>query len=82
MLLGITFTKFVLLKNSQELYLFNKVALELNISGRFVRKRHGDDVGHSLYLMDDSINIREVFPVFYPDPPVSHHLAELLLDLV
>lgn len=82
MLLGITFTKFVLLKNTTELYLFNKVAPELNISGRFVRKRHGDNVGQSLYLMDDGINIREVFPVFYPDSSVSHHLAELLLDLV
>lgn len=64
------------------LYLFNKVAAELNISGHFVRNRHGDDVAHPLDLMDDSVNKGEILPVFYPDSPVSNHLAELLLDLV
>lgn len=82
MLLGMKLDKFFLLKNTEELYLFKKVAAELNISGRFVRNRHGDDVAHSLYLVDDSINIRKVFPVFYRDLSVSHNLAELLLDLV
>lgn len=47
-----------------------------------MRDSHRGNISQSLYLMDDSINIWEVFPVFYPDAPASHHLAELLLDLV
>lgn len=60
--------------------LFDEVSLEVGVSAGSVRKTQGNDVGHSLRLMDDSFHIRQVFPVLYPHLAVSHHPVELLLD--
>ena len=62
--------------------LLDEVALEGDISAGFVRNGHGDDVGQSLWLVDDSVSVRQVLPVLHLDLPASNHPAQLLLDLV
>lgn len=62
------------------LNLFDEVALEGGVSAGSVRKTDGNNVGQSLSLMDDGVDIRQVFPVFYTHLTVPHHPAELLLD--
>ena len=47
-----------------------------------VKNGHGENVGQSLCLMDDSISVRQVLPVLSSGLTASYHPAQLLLDLV
>lgn len=62
--------------------LLDEEALEGDVLAGFVRKRHGDDVGQPLRLVDDGVREGKRPPVFNLDLTGSYHPAELLLDLV
>ncbi len=58
------------------------MTLESDVLACFVRKRHGEDAGQSLCLMDDSISEGQILPVLKLHWTTSYHPAQLLLDLV
>ena len=62
--------------------LFDKVALEGDVSAGFVRNWYGDNAGESLCLMNDGVSVGQVLPVIYSDLAASNHPAQLILDLV
>lgn len=62
--------------------LFNKVALEGDVSASLVRNGHRTNVTKPLRLMDDGVSERQVLPVLHSDLAASHHPGQLLLDLV
>lgn len=47
-----------------------------------MRNSHWNNVGQSLYLMDDGVDVRQILPVLYPDVTAPYHPAQLLLNLV
>lgn len=61
---------------------FDEVALEDGVSTCFVRSGQRDNVGESLTLMDDSVGVGQVLPVLSLHQATSHHIVELLLDLI
>lgn len=67
---------------SGETDLLDEVAPEGDVPTSFVRDGHGNDVGQSLCLMDDCVSVGQVLPVLHPDLTASHHMTQLLLDLV
>lgn len=72
----------ILSTRTPQFYLFNKVALEGDVSAGLVRKSHGGDVSQSLCLMDDGVGEGQVLPVLDLNLTTSYHPAQLLLDLV
>lgn len=72
----------LLLQKSGESDLLDEETLKSDILAGFVRKCHGDNVGYSLSLMDDSICEGKALPVFNLNLTRSYHPVQLLLDLV
>lgn len=70
------------MKTEVQSHLLDEEALEGDVLAGLVRKRHGDNVGQSLSLVDDGVREGEVLPVFHLNLPRPYDPAQLLLDLV
>ena len=55
--------------------LLNEVAVEVDVLAGSVRNCHGDDVGQSLCLVDDSVSEGQVPPVLDLHLTTSYHPA-------
>lgn len=62
--------------------LLDEVTLEGDVLRRFVRNRHGDDVGQPLSLVDDGVGEGQLHPVLHLHLATPYHLAQLLADPV